>query len=92
MSSTIIKILVPENYKYTNINMYYTFTNEIYKITGKKLTFVDFTINYIEKCCYLRDFFINENFGAVNFHKIILKKKPKIDPPLFNLFVFNKIM
>ena len=91
MSLTIIKILVPENYKYTNINMYYTFTNEIYKITGKKLTYVDFSINYIEKC-YLRDFFINENFGEVNFHKLILKKQPKIDPPLFNLFVFTKIM
>ena len=93
MSSTIIEILVPKNYKYTKSNMYYTFTKEICKTTGEEiLPHTDFSINYKEKCCYLSDFDIDEDFGTIYFHyKLILKSQPKIDPPLFNIFIFTKI-
>ena len=94
MSSTIIEILVPKNYKYTKSNMYYTFTKEISKITGEEiLPHTEFSINYKEKCCIFDDFVIDgENCEKIYIpYKIILKPQPKIDPPLFNIFIFNKI-
>ena len=92
MSSTIIEILVPKKYKYTKSNMYYTFIKEICKITGEEiLPHTEFSINYKEKCCYLSDFEIDKDDKIYFHYKLILKTQPKIDPPLFNIFIFNKI-
>ena len=96
MSSTIIEILVSKNYKYTKSNMYYTFTKEISKITGEEiLPHTLFSINYKEKYCIFYDFEItkyDDYREIINInYKLILKPQPKINLPLFNSFIFNKI-
>ena len=94
MSSTIIEILVPKNYKYTKSNMYNTFIKEIIKLSGEEiLPHTEFTINYKEKYCYFYDFEVDyQNDKKIYMHyHLILKPQPKIKPPLFNIFVFTKI-
>ena len=94
MIDTIIEILAPKNYKYNKTNMHDSFIKEIIKITGEEiLPHTEFSIDYEFKCCYLNDFEIDyENQEKIYHHYVlILKPQPKIDPPLFNLFVFKKI-
>ena len=93
MSSTIIEILVPNNYKYTKDNMYYTFIKEIIKVTGEEISNIEFTIHYKEKFCELTDYIIDyENDDLIYiYYKLILTPQPKIDPPLFNIFIFNRV-
>ena len=93
MSSTIIEILVPKNYKYTKSNMYNTFIKEIIKLSGEEiLPHTEFTINY-KKNCYFRDFEVdyqNDKKIYTDYH-LILKPQPKIKPPLLNIFILKKI-
>ena len=97
MSSTIIEILVPKNYKYTKSNMYYTFTKEIIKLSGEEiLPHTIFKINYKEKYCYFYDFEINYKSNGVfgdgkiyRDYQLILKPKPKVKPTLFNIFILT---
>ena len=96
MATTIIEIFVSKKYRYTKSNMYNTFIKEIFKITGEEiLNYVEFSINYREKYCTLTDIIINyeNNSGiqACREYKLVLKPQPKIDPPLVNFFIFNKI-
>ena len=92
--NTIIEIIKPENYKFTKSKMYYIFIKEILKITGEEelLPHHEFLIDYDEKSCSFDDFVIDyENFEKICIpYKIILKAE-KIQKPLFNIFVFNKI-
>ena len=93
MSETIIEILLPNNFKYTKSNMYYTFIKEIRKIVGEEISpHTEFSIDFKEKC-YFSDFEVDYHNDEIIYfnYKIILKPQPKIEPPLFNFFIFSKI-
>ena len=56
-SYEIIEINKPENYKFTNKNIYKIFTKKILDITGEEnLKNHSFLINYKEKICYFYEF------------------------------------
>ena len=94
MSAIFIEIPIPNNYKFTKRNMYNTFMKEISKIAEKEINPNLIFLDYKEKCCVFIDCEIieYEHYRTVEStnYKLILKPEPKMKPPLFNIFIFNK--
>ena len=92
-SYEIIEINKPENYKFTNKNIYKIFTKKILDITGEVNLYHTFLINYKEKICYFYEFlcFGGNILSSFKPYKIILKNEKTTYNPLINIFIFNKI-